>query len=272
MSDFLADMAEGSRARVAAARAARSEDALRACIATLPPAPAIRLSPARFDLIMELKLRSPAQGALAAPAAIDRQIGAYARAGACAVSVLTEPKRFDGALEHLASSAATLAPFAIPAMRKDFVVDRYQLLEARLAGAGGVLLIVRMLGDAGLGELLAECRALGLFALLECFDALDAARASSALAHGRPPTTLVGVNCRDLTTLALEPARLLELVDALPAGFPRVAESGLASPEDAARLARAGYQVALVGSSLMNAADPEALARALLAAGRAGSA
>jgi indole-3-glycerol phosphate synthase len=272
MSDFLATMAQGSRGRCAVAREALPEPLLRERIGRLPPPPPLVLSEQGFDLILEFKLRSPAQGPLPPPLGLAAQLDAYAEAGACAVSVLTEPERFDGSLAHLEQAARLLAPRAIPALRKDFLVDRYQLLEARLAGAGGVLLIVRMLDDRQLAELLSVAAELKLFVLLECFDAPDIARArTAAMAWARNPgALLIGLNCRDLVTLAVQPERLLTLAAHLPREFPRVAESGVATPADAARLAGAGYSLALVGSALMASASPGALGRELLAAGRAG--
>jgi indole-3-glycerol phosphate synthase len=268
---FLAQMAAASRARVAAARAREPLDALRARARTVPAAPRLRLSAAGFDLVAELKLRSPALGRLGSAADdLEGRVTAYGRGGAAAISVLTEPERFDGSLEHLSRAAAALAPLGVPAMRKDFLVDEYQLHEARACGAGGVLLIATMLERAVLGRLLDAAAALGLFVLLECFDA-DDVRLAHELARawsGPAQELLVGVNSRDLRTLRVEPSRLEALVGALPRRFPRVAESGLVTPDDAARLARAGYTAALVGTALMGSADPAALARAMIAAGR----
>lgn len=269
--DFLADMARASTARVAAARAQLPAPELAARAAATPPPPRLVLD-GRFDLIAELKLRSPAQGQLAGAATdLGAQVAAYARGGAALVSVLTEPERFDGSLDHLARASAVLAPLGVPAMRKDFLVDEYQLLEARVAGAAGVLLIVRMLGPGRLRELVAFAETLGLFVLLEAFDADDVAVAAGLAGCWRGPREhcLVGINSRDLRTLKVVPERLEALAATLPAAQPRVAESGLARAADAARLARAGYTVALVGTALMSAADPAALVRQMIDAGRA---
>jgi len=185
--------------------------------------------------------------------------------------VLTEPSRFDGALSHLAQAASALAG-RIPVMRKDFLVDDYQVYEARLAGAGGVLIILRMLARAELEALIAAAGELGLFALLEAFDAADLALAAALVRDfGARCSLLVGVNCRDLVTLKVVPGRLESLAPLLPDSVPRVAESGVATGSDATRVAAAGYDVALVGSALMQAADPLQLAASLLAAGRAGA-
>ena len=141
--DFLAGMARASRARVVAARRERDDAQLEALLRDLPPPPRLMLSREGFDVIAEVKLRSPAVGALASDdAGVGGRVTQYADAGAAAVSVLTEPARFDGSLEHLRLAAGALATAgAVPAMRKDFLVDPYQVLEARLAGAGGVLVI-----------------------------------------------------------------------------------------------------------------------------------
>jgi indole-3-glycerol phosphate synthase len=268
--DFLATMAAASRERVRRARAEHSLDELEALARRAPAPPALRLHPGGFDLIAELKLRSPAAGPLSGTDAdVGARVSTYARAGACAVSVLTEPSRFDGSLAHLAEASAALAPLQVPAMRKDFLTDPYQVLEARLAGAAGVLVIVRMLEQAELATLVACAREHGLWVLLEAFDAADIARLEELLGTLRETHGLLaGVNCRDLATLAVVPQRLIELAPSLPRELPRVAESGITSPADARRAAAAGYSLALVGSALMRGADPGALAAELLAAGR----
>ena len=271
MSGFLDDMAAASLARVRAAKARSTEAALLARAAATPAPPPLRLAADGFDLIAELKLRSPASGVLAArDVSIAAQVTDYARAGVAAVSVLTEPTRFDGSLTHLTEAAQALAPHQVPAMRKDFLVDPYQVLEARAAGAGGVLLILRALSRETLGALLECARTQGLFVLLEAFDAQDLERMREVIAADAGRTTLLaGVNCRDLATLEVVPERLLELAPLVPRDVPQVAESGVGGAEDARRVAAAGYRLILVGSALMRAADPAARARELLEAGRA---
>jgi indole-3-glycerol phosphate synthase len=269
--DFLAQMAAGSHARLQSARQMLSEAALAERARHSAPPPRFELGTGGFDLIAELKLRSPSAGRLGAEAdGVARRAAAYARAGAAAVSVLTEPRRFDGSLAHLTEAARALAPFAVPAMRKDFLVDPYQLLEARVAGAGGALLIVRMLSEAQLDALLDCARAQGLFVLLEAFDTQDLERLQLSVAkHAAGMQLLAGVNCRDLVTLEVVPQRLLELAPLLPRAVPWVAESGVTDAADAHRLASAGYSLALVGSALMQDSDPTARLRSLLDAGRA---
>jgi indole-3-glycerol phosphate synthase len=269
--DFLAGMAQSSRARVARARAQCNDAALQALARARPAPPPLRLSVEGFDLIAEVKRRSPAVGQLDAGA---EDIGArardYARAGAAAISVLTEPSRFDGELTHLAQVVDALEG-RVPAMRKDFLVDPYQVYEARAAGAGGVLVILRMLEPQAVAALLDAAAQMRMFVLLEAFDETDLDFAGTLVGDyaGRLPL-LVGVNCRDLTTLQVVPGRLEVLAPRLPGGIPCVAESGVESGADAQRLAAAGYRLALVGSALMRAADRVSLARELLQAGRQG--
>jgi len=266
MKGFLARMARESGARARRAAACEPPAALRARARDASPAPGLRLDRG-FGLIAEYKQRSPALGRLSSgDDNLAGRVAAYAHGGALAVSILTEPAHFDGSLGHLATAARLLAPLGVPVMRKDFLVDPYQLFEARAAGAGGALLIVRMLSDARLGELLACARELALFVLLECFDAEDIARAAAC---GTQPRVLVGVNCRDLETLAIRPRRFRELAALLPPDLPRVAESGIGSPEDCAAAARSGYGFALVGGCLMSANDPAGMVRSLVTAGRA---
>lgn len=273
--DFLAQMAASSRARCERAQKLRTAAQLREFIAKLPAPVPLRLSAEGFDLIAEMKLRSPAVGQLRAAASEDvtGRVMDYAEAGAAAVSVLTEPSKFDGSMLHLEKAARALALRAVPAMRKDFLVDPYQVLEARAAGAGGVLVILRMLPRAALEALVDEALAQQLFVLLEAFDEADVALANELIAarHATAPrdALLVGVNCRDLVTLQVVPGRLEAMAAKLPADVPRVAESGVGSAADTARVAAAGYDLALVGSALMSGGEPRALAAAMIDAARA---
>ena len=270
MTDFLDEMAAASRQRVRAARGVCPQPELLSRALDTPAPPRLRLQTGGFDLIAELKLRSPASGQLKGPAEdVGARVTAYARAGAAAVSVLTEPTRFDGSLDHLRTAAQALLPLRVPAMRKDFLVDAYQVIEARLAGAGGVLAILRMLSDPELEALVRQARALELFVLLEAFDEPDLERLHGLLRRLGTEGLLAGVNSRDLQTLQVVPSRLERLAGCLPTGLPRVAESGVGSAEDARRIAEAGYDLALVGSALMSGDDPAALACAMLSAARA---
>ncbi len=276
MADFLRAMAQSSHARAQRAMAQRDIDQLLRLCDDLSPAPVLRLQPT-FSVIAEIKASSPAEGALADTSALDRPAlaAAYAKGGASAISVLTEPDRFAGDLEHLAIVAASLGSDALPAMRKDFLVNEYQIAEARVAGAGGVLLIAAMLDDEQLAGMLARAQSLGLFVLLECFDDDDIAACRRLLASKvaqdmvNDDSLLLGVNTRDLRTLAVDPGRLSELAKQLPDDVIRVAESGLKVPEDAARAARMGYSVALIGTALMKSASPDETVAAFLSAGSA---
>jgi indole-3-glycerol phosphate synthase len=266
MSDFLDTMKRASRVRVLEASRALPVGLLRMRALDTPEPPALRFDDTRFDLIAEIKRRSPSAGELSGPLAIAARATEYARGGAAAVSVLTEPSRFGGELSHLASAAVALALHGVPAMRKDFLIDPYQVYEARAAGAGGVLLILRMLDDAELRALLDAAAECALFVLLEAFDAADLERARSLVLDA---SVVVGVNARDLATLAVETVRFELLRDAFPRGVRRVAESGIDDADGAARVAALGYDLALAGTALMRARDPAALIGEMLRAGRA---
>jgi len=274
MSDLLARMVHSSRSRASRARAKESDASLRRRALDSPTPPPLELHPDGFDLIAEIKRRSPSAGRFedgndaSATARALQRARAYAAAGAAAISVLTEPIEFGGKLTDLSAVAREVA---LPVMRKDFLVDPYQLLEARAAGASGALLILRMLTNARLRELIDAADEMGLFVLLEAFDGEDLERARPFLdsAGSRQAPILLGLNCRDLKTLLVEPDRLLELRDQFPQQVTAVAESGLGGSKEVATVSRAGYSVALVGGALMLAADPQALATRMIEAGRA---
>jgi indole-3-glycerol phosphate synthase len=265
---FLERMARASHERVAAALASESEAALERRALARAAAPPLALD--GFDVIAELKLRSPAAGALAA-GGFDRdaQLAAYARGGAAAISVLTEPTEFHGELQHLAAAAENLAAARRPAMRKDFLVAPYQVLEARAAGAGGVLVILAMLDDAAVRALVDCAQRCNMFVLLEAFDLSDLERlAEYDRPHAGGPRILAGVNCRDLRDLTIKLERFAELGPHLPRHLPAVAESGLTNVADVEAVVAAGYSLALVGSALMRAANPAAALADWIGAGR----
>jgi len=271
MSGLLTEMCQSSLVRLEAARAKESERRLWSRVTDAPPAPRLKLCPEGFDVIAECKLHSPSAGNLATHTkGIEDRVQSYAHGGACAVSVLTEPSRFGGALEHLAQAAAVLAPLKVPAMRKDFLVDPYQVMEARAAGAGGVLVIVRMLDRSRITELLDCAAMLKMFVLLEAFDGADLAVANELLEarKSHDEQVLVGINCRDLETLKIDLARLEELSDQLPQGHASVAESGVQTLDDVRKIVEDGYRVALIGTTLMNSPEPKKLLGEMLAAGR----
>ncbi|WP_243338482.1 indole-3-glycerol phosphate synthase TrpC [Anaeromyxobacter soli] len=253
---FLAGILARKRDEVEARRAAEPERELAARARdAAPPRPfeaalSLRGGPAR--VIAEVKRASPSAGPIAAGLDAPGQALRYAAAGAAAISVLTDGPGFGGSLADL---SAVRAAVDVPLLRKDFVVDRYQLLEARAAGADAALLIVAALEDGALRELLDACGGLGLAALVEVHDAGEAERALAAGAR------IVGVNNRDLRTFAVDLATSERILPALPAGVRGVAESGVRTPEDARRLRRAGAANLLVGEALVRASDPGALLR-----------
>lgn len=212
-------------------------------------------------IIAECKRRSPSRGVLRAtydPAAIAR---GYQAADAAAISVLTEPTFFDGALDHLREVRAAVTT---PLLRKDFIVTDYQVVEAATHGADAVLLIVAALDDASLSRLLALTADLGLAALVEVHDAGELDRALAAGA------AIVGVNSRNLRTLAVNQATLDELGPRIPSGVVAVAESGLRTAEDLRRLTAIRYDAFLIGERFMTLEDPAEGLRALIeAAGKA---
>ena len=205
-------------------------------------------------VVAECKRRSPSRGILRPDYDAASHARAYAAAGAVAISVLTEPTFFDGALDHL---AAVRSAVTIPILRKDFIVTRYQVLEAVMAGADAVLLIVGALAPAELRELLDVSRQAGLAALVEAHDEEELAIAADAGAR------IVGLNSRNLRTLAVDPDVHERLAARLPKSAVAVAESGLRETADLHRLERAGYHAFLVGERLIVQPDPGAALRAL---------
>ncbi len=211
----------------------------------------------RVNIIAECKRRSPSRGVLVSsydPVAIARR---YEEGGAAAISVLTEPTFFDGALVHL---RAVRDAVEIPLLRKDFIVSVYQVWEARAAGADALLLIAAALDDDALAMLLLEARTAGLAALVEVHDEAEARRAVAAGA------TIVGVNNRNLRNLQVDTAASHRLAAALPPHVIAVSESGLKAPADVQALRADGYRAFLIGERLMLASDPVATLRELTSA------
>jgi indole-3-glycerol phosphate synthase len=201
----------------------------------------------RVNVIAECKRRSPSRGVLAPqydPVAIARQ---YETGGAAAISVLTEPTFFDGSLAHL---TAVRDAVDLPLLRKDFVVDDYQLLEARAAGADAILLIVAALEQSELVRLQSRAWELGLAALVEVHDDEELARAVDGGAR------LIGVNNRNLRTLTVDVSASDRLAAKMPTGVVGVSESGLQTRGDLERLAAAGYRAFLIGERFMTDPDP----------------
>ncbi|HWM87982.1 MAG TPA: indole-3-glycerol phosphate synthase TrpC [Kofleriaceae bacterium] len=249
---ILAEILRAKRDEIARARAARPLAELEARAARAPAArglaAALRRPPGQpVRVIAEIKRASPSAGPIrpdADPAEVARE---YEAAGAAAISVLTDSQFFDGRLEFVPAVAAAVR---VPLLRKDFLLDPYQVVESRAASADGVLLIAAALGPAQLDELLSEARRWGLDALVEVHDEAEAERAVAAGAD------LIGVNHRDLGTFTIDMELTARIAPLLPAGAVVVAESGIQGAEDVARLARAGAHAVLVGERLMRAASP----------------
>ena len=269
-------MAAESHQRVAAEKRALSMGDLVKQAMDTPPPPLLKVHQHGFHLFGEFKRCSPSVGKLATVDKCDdagflrNQVAAYTLGGASAISVLTEPNEFLGSLTDLSiASEAT----SLPVMRKDFLVDPYQVFQTRAVGGAGLLLIVRILRDKLLAEMLAAASELGLFVLLEAFDRSDIIRASEAASRSSSveSSILIGVNARNLGSLTTDRARLGQLCDYLPPDLPRVAESSLLAPSHAVEVVEHGYDCALVGTALMRADNPAVLTASLVAAGRAAS-
>jgi indole-3-glycerol phosphate synthase len=211
--------------------------------------------PGAVACIAEHKRRSPSAGWIREGSDVDEVAGAYARAGAAALSVLTDEPFFGGDLSDLSLSRAAVE---IPILRKDFMVDRYQVVEARAAGADAILIIVAALADAEITVLLGAAREVGLEAMVEVHDRAELDR---ALALG---AQIVGINNRDLRTFTIDRELAIRLRPLVPADRVLVAESGIRDAADVARLRAAGVDAMLVGETLMRARDPGGALAALL--------
>ena len=207
-----------------------------------------------LSLIAEFKRRSPSAGEISPSTAVAEQVGAYERGGAAALSVLTDERHFGGSLEDLRAARGACD---LPILRKDFIVDAYQLYEAAVNGADAVLLIVRALDDEELGGLYEAARALDLDCLVEVHDEAELERALAIDAE------VIGINNRNLDEGTVDIATTYELMPDVPAGKTVVAESGISARGELEELERVGVDAVLIGSALMQAADQEALVQEL---------
>ncbi len=212
-------------------------------------------SRAGVAVIAELKKASPSKGLIREQFCAEDLARELEAAGASALSVLTDGEFFQGSLENLRVASAAVK---LPCLRKDFIVDEFQLLEARANSADAVLLIVAALTNADLNRLLLAARLHGLDVLCEVHDEAELQRALDA------ECDLIGVNARDLRTFNVDPETAFRLAELLPKSVVRVAESGIRSGEDIARLRASGYQAFLIGESLMRAEKPGEVLRALV--------
>ena len=253
-ADILTRIIDERKSDVASARRARPESGMRRGDPAIRPCfGRARRDPQEALIIAECKKASPSRGLLRAsydPAALA---AAYARGGAGMLSVLTEPRHFLGADEHL---AAAREASGLPALRKDFIVDPWQVRESWAIGADAILLIARVLESALMAELSAAAHGLGLQVLAEIHDAVDLEKAVAAGADA------IGVNARNLADFSVDHSRPAALRGSMPEGVFAVAESGMKSPGDAAALRAAGFDGFLVGEAFVSAADPELAVRA----------
>jgi indole-3-glycerol phosphate synthase len=245
------------RRRLAERKALRSQSELEESLGFGPeprPSFAAALRGPHVSLIAEVKRFSPSKGAIRPEADVASLVAAYERGGATSVSVLTEGDHFGGSLADLRSAAAATG---LPLLRKDFVVDPYQLYEARACGASAVLLIAAILDDARLARLSAVAAGLGLDVLLEVHDAREMERAMAV------EGAVIGINNRDLRTFEVSLEASATLAGMAPVDRLLVAESGIRDLADIGRIASAGIDAVLVGESLLRAEDVEATVRAL---------
>jgi indole-3-glycerol phosphate synthase len=249
MSTILDQIVASKREEIAAARIRAPEAALERELASAPPARDFRAAldqPETMRIIAEIKKASPSAGVLCAdfdPVAIART---YERHGAAAISVLTDGRFFQGSLDDL---RAVRAAVSLPVLRKDFLLDRYQVVESRCAGADAVLLIAEILDDTTLRDLLNETHRLGMSALVELHDAAHLPRVIASGAR------LIGINNRDLRTFVTRLEHTLELAAQVPTDRCLVSESGIRTNADLLRLQRAGVRAVLVGECLMRSRD-----------------
>jgi indole-3-glycerol phosphate synthase len=249
MTTILDQIVAGKREEIAAARQHLPESALDRMLAKAPPVRDFRAAldrPGQMRILAEVKKASPSAGVLRADFDPVRIARTYEQHGAACISVLTDGPFFQGSLDDL---RAVRAAVSVPVLRKDFLLDSYQVLEARCAGADAVLLIAEILDDAALRHLLMETHRLGMQALVELYNADNLPR---VLASG---ARLIGVNNRDLRTFVTRLEQTLELAPRVPSDCCLVSESGIRTHADIRRLQAAGVRAVLVGETLMRAPD-----------------
>jgi len=262
MSDILARIAAYKRDEVAARKAARPQAAIETLAkdASAPrgfrAALERRHAPGKLALIAEIKRASPSRGLIREDFDPPALAQAYEAGGAACLSVLTDGPSFQGSDEDFAAARAVVA---LPCIRKEFLVDPWQVAEARALSADAILVIMAMVDDALAADLMAEAARLGMDALVETHDEAEVDRATALGA------TLIGVNNRDLRTFVTDLAVTERLAPRIPRGALLVTESGIFTPADVGRLETAGAGAMLVGESLMRQADVTAAARAILA-------
>ena len=265
--NFLTVMASSSFRRYQQSSEVLSEHDLLESIKKMEAIEPIVLSKTDFHFITEIKKKSPSMGPLSEKSFdIKAQAEQYTKGGASLISVLTEPTQFSGSLEDL--NAISQMRLDTPLMRKDFLVHPYQVSEARYYGAHGVLLIVGMLNDDQLEKMILRCLEHKMFAILEVFNQLELERANNRIkkTDGVIDSLLLGVNCRNLKSLTVDFANFEKLANDLPKNTICVAESGIYGSNDIKKVIKMGYRAALIGTSLMQSADPQATLQKMKAA------
>jgi len=252
MSRFLERARAAALKRVESGKGSVSSVALREICADFPASPSFRRAARRragegIKVIAEVKRSSPSKGPIRPDLSVEDLVRSYERGGACAVSVLTEPEHFGGSLNDLVRARTATA---LPLLRKDFIIDPYQLLEARACGAGAVLLIAALLPGGELARLLAETEALDLDALVEVHDE---AELEAALEAG---AAIIGINNRDLRTLEVDLETTHKLAQLVPRDRTLVSESGYTQRGQLSGLAALGVDAVLVGEALVREKDP----------------
>ena len=256
----LDDIIAGVREDLAIREARTSRDELKERAGRMPSpknAEAVLRQGDRVKIIAEVKRASPSRGALADISDPARLAAEYESGGASVISVLTEQRRFGGSLDDL---DAVRAAVDVPVLRKDFIVSPYQIWEARAHGADLLLLIVAALEQKVLTALIERTHSLGMCALVEAHDRLEAMRAVNAGAR------VIGVNARDLKTLEVHRDRVGSVMEVIPSNVIRVAESGVRGPHDVIEYARVGADAILVGEALVTGANPRAAVAEMVAA------
>jgi len=252
---FLDKVTAATRERVEHSKASHPEQALRELCMSSSPSPSLNQALYRgrnegMRVIAEVKRASPSRGPIRPDLVLEDLVSSYVRGGASAISVLTEPDYFRGDLSDIGKAMEVTN---LPILRKDFIIDGYQLLESRAAGASAVLLIVALLGGEMLASLLDKGREIGLEALVEVHDEAELEAALEAGAE------IVGINNRDLKTLQVDLGTTLRLAQLVPTGRVLVSESGYSRREEVATALHAGVHAILVGEALVRSERPEEL-------------
>jgi len=269
-NSFLKKMADYSYERVLKAKKLESEAELIKIVKKNMPPPIVLKN--QFNIIAEIKKRSPAKGILQnSNFSLEEQLKSYASACPMAISILTEPEAFNGSLADLSFAAKIMNEYKIPVMRKDFLVDPYQILEAKKMGASGVLMITSILSHEQIDSLLSCASENQLFILLEAFDHKDLEIINKINIEkyvNGGCQILCGINCRNLKTLEINFDRFKQLSKLLPKNIISVAESGIENVEHIRSIVNLGFSAALIGSKLMESSNPTKLLKKLIKEGK----